>query len=63
MNEIKKRAGRPLKTPEELRTHDLRIPVNELEKEIITEAVYASGADNLASWCRNVLLNAAQGIL
>jgi uncharacterized protein (DUF1778 family) len=55
-------AGRPPKTNGELKAKDLRIPVTEEQKAVIAEAMKLSDQD-MASWARPVLLEAARAII
>jgi len=50
---------RPPKAPELRKDAQLRIPVTEAEKQLVTEAAKAAGLD-MAPWARGVLLREAE---
>jgi len=53
--------ARPAKDPKLRMSTDLRIPVTEDQKQLIQKAT-ADNPAGLASWAREVLLNAAQEV-
>jgi uncharacterized protein (DUF1778 family) len=53
------RMARPPKDPSERKSVDLRIPVTEEQKKLISEAASADEAD-VAAWVRPIVLMAAQ---
>jgi uncharacterized protein (DUF1778 family) len=55
-------AGRPPKDPSERKNVDLRIPVTEAQKQLISRAM-AHSEREFASWARDLLLGAARTIL
>jgi len=54
--------GRPPKAKEDRKAKDLRVPVTQEQKEVVAEAMRLSGQD-MASWARPILLDAAQTII
>jgi uncharacterized protein (DUF1778 family) len=50
--------ARPHKEPSERKSEELRIPVTEDQKNLISEAASADGAD-VATWLRPIVLRAA----
>ncbi len=58
----KKRMGRPPKNKAERKDVDLRIPVTPDQKELIVKACSFAGED-MASWCRPILIEAARKAL
>ena len=63
MNELeKRRRGRPRKSADQKKVVDLRIPVTQEQKAIITAAARVVGED-MAAWVRPILLNAAAELL
>lgn len=54
----KPRVGRPKKDPSTVKNVDLRIPVTDEQKKLVTEAASAAGQD-MAAWAREKLITAA----
>ena len=50
---------RPEKKPEDRKSHHLRVPVNEAQKELIEQACSLEDQD-FAAWARAILLDAAK---
>jgi hypothetical protein len=55
-------AGRPPKEPSERKNVDLRIPVTEAQKQLVSNAM-AHGGREFASWARDLILEHARAIL
>jgi uncharacterized protein (DUF1778 family) len=53
---------RPFKNPEDRKTHHLRIPVNETQRELIEQAVGLEERD-FAEWARTILLDVAKRVI
>ncbi len=51
--------ARPHKDPSERKSEELRIPLTEEQKKIVSEAAAADGAD-VATWARPLLLGFAE---
>lgn len=54
--------GRPPKADGERKAKDLRIPVTDAQKAIVTEAARLIG-EEMAAWARPILLAAAQAVI
>jgi uncharacterized protein (DUF1778 family) len=51
--------ARPPKDPSERKTVDVRIPLTEEQKELVSEAASSDGSD-VATWLRPIVLSAAE---
>jgi len=56
---ISMKAGRPPKAPEDRRDRDMKIPLNESERQVIEDAAQADEAKPV-TWARETLLRAAK---
>jgi hypothetical protein len=54
--------ARPKKDPSDRKSVDVRIPLTEEQKKLVTEAAEAEGAD-VATWIRPIMLDAAHSKL
>jgi uncharacterized protein (DUF1778 family) len=59
---MKKQRGRPAKREGERKNVDLRIPVTNEQKAMITQAAEIEGVD-MATWARPILLEMAKKVL
>jgi len=53
--------ARPPKKPEDRKTHHLRVPVTDAQRQIVEEAIKLEGLD-FAEWARAILLDAAKRV-